>query len=105
MDGNQVPQELVSEVGITFETILEEACFFSLNLPRYQFLLCFFSFSFIVGFFMSLYVSQTNKVREEFTEDMSIQRAISIVFERNHNLRYKYLLANLSNYFLSYETL
>ncbi|KAM0047915.1 putative non-specific polyamine oxidase [Helianthus debilis subsp. tardiflorus] len=29
MDGNQVPQELVSQVGITFETILEEACILS----------------------------------------------------------------------------
>ncbi|KVH97550.1 Amine oxidase [Cynara cardunculus var. scolymus] len=53
MDGNQVPQELVSQVGKTFEAILEE----------------------------------TNKVREEFIEDMSIHQAISIVFERNPKLR------------------
>lgn len=53
MDGNQVPQELVSQVGKTFEIILEE----------------------------------TNKVRDEFTEDMSIQHAISLVFERNPQLR------------------
>lgn len=26
MDGNQVPQELVTEVGVTFEHILEEVC-------------------------------------------------------------------------------
>nr|KAJ0209031.1 hypothetical protein LSAT_V11C400167120 [Lactuca sativa] len=32
-------------------------------------------------------VSQTNKVREEFPEDMSIEHAISIVFERNPKLR------------------
>ncbi|KAL8227732.1 hypothetical protein R6Q57_015316 [Mikania cordata] len=53
MDGNQVPQELVSQVGKIFETILEE----------------------------------TNKVRDEVTEDMSIRQAISIVFERNPKLR------------------
>ncbi|KAI3728623.1 hypothetical protein L6452_17262 [Arctium lappa] len=52
-DGNQVPQELVSQVGEIFESILEE----------------------------------TNKVREEFSEDSSIQHAISIVFERNPKLR------------------
>ncbi|XP_024994102.1 probable polyamine oxidase 2 isoform X1 [Cynara cardunculus var. scolymus] len=52
-DGNQVPQELVSQVGQTFESILEE----------------------------------TNKVREELSEDSSIQHAISIVFERNPKLR------------------
>nr|XP_043607707.1 polyamine oxidase 2-like [Erigeron canadensis] len=52
-DGNQVSQELVSQVGETFETILEE----------------------------------TNKVREEFSEDTSIRHAISIVFERNPKLR------------------
>ncbi|KAF8043541.1 hypothetical protein BT93_A1760 [Corymbia citriodora subsp. variegata] len=53
MDGKQVPQELVVEVGKTFEIILKEA----------------------------------NKVREEFSEDMSIQRAFSIVFERRPDLR------------------
>ena len=26
MDGNQVPQELVREVGVTFKQILEEVC-------------------------------------------------------------------------------
>lgn len=53
IDGKQVSQELVSQVGETFERILEE----------------------------------TNKVREEFSEDSSIKHAISIVFERNPNLR------------------
>lgn len=32
MDGNQVPQELVSKVGEAFERILEEACSLSLSL-------------------------------------------------------------------------
>ncbi|XP_071696335.1 polyamine oxidase 2-like [Rutidosis leptorrhynchoides] len=53
IDGKQVPQELVSQVGETFERILEE----------------------------------TNKVREEFSEDSSIKQAISIVFDRNPRLR------------------
>ncbi|CAI0461184.1 unnamed protein product [Linum tenue] len=53
MEGNQVPQELVTGVGEAFEKILEE----------------------------------TNKVREEHKEDMSIQQAFSIVFERRPDLR------------------
>ncbi|XP_071705477.1 polyamine oxidase 2-like [Rutidosis leptorrhynchoides] len=66
MDGNQVPQDLVSQVGKTFETILEE----------------------------------TNKVRDEFTEDMSIERAISIVFERNSNLRLEGLSYKVLQWYL-----
>lgn len=31
MDGNQVPQELVTKVGEAFESILEEACLLSLS--------------------------------------------------------------------------
>ncbi|XP_051134744.1 polyamine oxidase 2-like isoform X2 [Andrographis paniculata] len=53
MDGNQVPQDLVSRVGETFESILKE----------------------------------TDLVRKESSEDMSVQRAISIVFERRPDLR------------------
>ncbi|XP_052480971.1 polyamine oxidase 2 [Gossypium raimondii] len=53
MDGHQVPQELVTKVGETFECILEE----------------------------------TNKVRQEHSEDMSISSAFSIVFERRPELR------------------
>lgn len=53
MDGKQVPQELVVEVGKIFESILNEA----------------------------------NKVREEYNEDMSIQQAFSLVFERRPDLR------------------
>ncbi|KAK4492850.1 hypothetical protein RD792_000175 [Penstemon davidsonii] len=53
VDGNQVPQELVSKVGETFESILKEA----------------------------------NLVRQEFGEDMSIQRAMSVIFERRPDLR------------------
>ncbi|CAN4094269.1 unnamed protein product [Withania somnifera] len=53
MEGNQVPQELVSKVGETFENILKE----------------------------------TDQIRKEYTEDMSISRAISMVFERRPDLR------------------
>ncbi|KAL7086614.1 hypothetical protein ACP275_13G011500 [Erythranthe tilingii] len=53
MEGNQVPQDLVSKVGVTFESILKE----------------------------------TDLVRQESSEDMSIQRAISTVFERRPDLR------------------
>lgn len=53
MDGKQVPQELVSKVGETFESILKE----------------------------------TDIIRQEFSEDMSISRAISMVFDRRPNLR------------------
>ncbi|KAM7468335.1 hypothetical protein LguiB_015897 [Lonicera macranthoides] len=53
MDGNQVPQELVSKVGEAFERILEEA----------------------------------NQVRLEYREDMSVLRALSIVFKRRPDLR------------------
>ncbi|CAH9072906.1 unnamed protein product [Cuscuta epithymum] len=53
MDGNQVPQELVTNIGVTFEGILKE----------------------------------TEKVRQEFSEDMSMKRAISMVFERRPDLR------------------
>ncbi|KAI3502077.1 hypothetical protein L1887_30108 [Cichorium endivia] len=66
MDGNQVPQELVSQVGETFESILQE----------------------------------TNKVREEFTEDLSIQHAISIVFERNPKLRLEGLSHKVLQWYL-----
>lgn len=31
MDGNQVPQELVTKVGEAFESILKEACDFHLH--------------------------------------------------------------------------
>ncbi|KAM1010604.1 hypothetical protein ACFX13_046787 [Malus domestica] len=53
MDGNQVPQDLVTKVGEVFENILKE----------------------------------TDAVRQEFSEDMPIARAFSIVFERKPELR------------------
>ncbi|PIN20378.1 Amine oxidase [Handroanthus impetiginosus] len=66
MDGNQVPQDLVSKVGETFENILKE----------------------------------TDLVRQEVSEDMSIQQAISIVFERRPDLRLKGLAYKVLQWYL-----
>ncbi|KAI5433255.1 Polyamine oxidase 2 [Lathyrus oleraceus] len=66
MDGNQVPQELVKEVGKIFETILQE----------------------------------TDNVRQEHSEDMSIQRALSIVFERRPELRLEGLSHKVLQWYL-----
>lgn len=66
MDGNQVPQELVSKVGETFESILKE----------------------------------TEKVRLEHNEDMSIQSAFSIVFERRPELRLEGLAHKVLQWYL-----
>ncbi|KAK6238494.1 hypothetical protein QUC31_003963 [Theobroma cacao] len=60
MDGRQVPQELVTKVGEAFECILKEA---------------------------SVVYLLTDKVRLEHSDDMSISRAFSIVFERRPELR------------------
>ncbi|XP_050228327.1 polyamine oxidase 2-like [Mercurialis annua] len=66
MDGNQVPQELVTKIGVTFETILKE----------------------------------TEKVREENAEDMSIFRALTIVFERRPELRLEGLSHKVLQWYL-----
>ncbi|KAL2524797.1 putative polyamine oxidase 2 [Abeliophyllum distichum] len=66
MDGNQVPQELVSKVGETFESILK----------------------------------QTDVIRQEFSEDMSISLAISIVFERRPDLRLEGLAHKVLQWYL-----
>ncbi|MCL7045204.1 hypothetical protein MKW94_017724 [Papaver nudicaule] len=65
-DGNQVPQELVTEVGKTFGTILKE----------------------------------TEKVREENSEDMSILKAFSIVLERRPDLRQEGTAHNVLQWYL-----
>ncbi|KAK2999728.1 hypothetical protein RJ639_023095 [Escallonia herrerae] len=66
MDGNQVPQELVSKVGEDFESILEE----------------------------------TDKIRQENSEDMSVFRAISMVFERRPDLRLEGLAHKVLQWYL-----
>ncbi|CAL0315858.1 unnamed protein product [Lupinus luteus] len=66
MDGNQVPLELVTEVGKLFERVLEE----------------------------------TNKIRQEFIEDMSILRALSIVFERKPEFRLEGLAHKVLQWYL-----
>nr|XP_015880626.2 polyamine oxidase 2 [Ziziphus jujuba var. spinosa] len=66
MDGNQVPQELVTKVGEAFESILKE----------------------------------TEKVRQEISEDMSILRAFSIVSERRPDLRLEGLAHKVLQWYL-----
>lgn len=66
MDGNQVPQELVTKVGQVFETILQE----------------------------------TDKVRKASSDDMSIQRGLSIVFEKNPELRLEGLAHKVLQWYL-----
>lgn len=44
--------------------------------------------------FTSLFL-QTDKLRQEFTEDMSIQRAVSMVFERRPDFRFPLILISL----------
>lgn len=66
INGNQVPQELVTEVSKSFETILEE----------------------------------TDKVRKEYNDDMSILQAFSIVFERRPELRLEGLPNKVLQWFL-----
>lgn len=85
MDGNQVSPDLVSKVGETFESILKEACLFisplTLLIARNTHLAIIFL---IVS---QIYFLQTEFVRQEFSEDISIRRAIAIVFDRRPDLR------------------
>ncbi|XP_041009581.1 polyamine oxidase 2-like [Juglans microcarpa x Juglans regia] len=66
MNGNQVPQDLVTKVGEAFERILEE----------------------------------TDKIRQESSEDMSISRAFSIVFARSPELRLEGLAHDVLQWYL-----
>ncbi|KAG9442414.1 hypothetical protein H6P81_018268 [Aristolochia fimbriata] len=66
LDGRQVPQQLVIEVGDIFKRILKE----------------------------------TEKVRDEHTKDMSILKAISIVLERQPDLRQKGLSHEVLQWFI-----
>ncbi|KAJ4980405.1 hypothetical protein NE237_031242 [Protea cynaroides] len=65
-DGKQVPQDLVTNVGLAFENIL----------------------------------SETDKVRQEHKEDMSILRALDIVFERRPDLRLEGLSYKVLQWYL-----
>ncbi|XP_074273337.1 polyamine oxidase 2-like [Silene latifolia] len=65
-EGNQVPQELVTKVGLAFEEALQES----------------------------------EKVRKEFSEDISIKRAFSIVFERRSDLRLEGLAHKVLQWYL-----
>eukprot|EP00262_Sarcandra_glabra_P010970 TRINITY_DN26677_c0_g1_i1.p1 TRINITY_DN26677_c0_g1~~TRINITY_DN26677_c0_g1_i1.p1 ORF type:complete len:492 (+),score=70.63 TRINITY_DN26677_c0_g1_i1:319-1794(+) len=65
-DGHQVPQQLVTNVGETFESILKE----------------------------------TDKVRQEHSEDMSVSQAFSIVLERRPDLRQEGLADKVLQWYL-----
>ncbi|XP_078176008.1 polyamine oxidase 3-like [Carex rostrata] len=64
--GHQVPQELVQNIGVVFETILKE----------------------------------TDKLRTENSEDMSIAKAIAIVLEQNPHLRQEGLAQDVLQWYL-----
>ncbi|KAF3778948.1 putative polyamine oxidase 2 [Nymphaea thermarum] len=66
MDGNQVPQELVAEVGETFEKILKES----------------------------------DKLRDEISEDVSMRKTFSIVLERRPDLRQEGLAHKVLQWYL-----
>ncbi|XP_073286296.1 polyamine oxidase 2-like isoform X3 [Primulina huaijiensis] len=66
MDGKKVSQELVSKVGKTFESILNE----------------------------------TDVIRQDHSEDMSMQRAISIVLERRPDLRLEGLAQKVLQWYI-----
>lgn len=92
MDGHQVPQQMVIEVGETFKRILEEVE--HLSKPYLKFLAgSFFSHNCVIlcsilQSFASLFSLQTGKVRDEHTDDLSVLQAISIVLDRLPELRY-----------------
>ncbi|XP_026408025.1 probable polyamine oxidase 4 [Papaver somniferum] len=66
MEGNQIPQQLVMEVGNTFRKILKE----------------------------------TEKVRNESVDDMSVLKAISIVLDKNPDLRLEGLAQEVLQWYL-----
>ncbi|XP_057430081.1 probable polyamine oxidase 4 [Lotus japonicus] len=66
IDGNQVPQQMVIEVGDTFKKILDE----------------------------------TEKVRDEHPEDISVSQAISIVLDRHPHLRQQGLAHQVLQWFI-----
>ncbi|KAK6919768.1 Amine oxidase [Dillenia turbinata] len=86
-DGNQVPQELVTQVGEAFESILKEANIDVVLLVS-------------SSYFDLLPTLQTDKVRQELHEDMSILRAFSIVFERRPELRLQGLAHKVLQWYL-----
>ncbi|GAA0154560.1 hypothetical protein Leryth_001711 [Lithospermum erythrorhizon] len=65
-EGNQVPQELVTKVGETFENVLKE----------------------------------TDQIRQEYGEDMSMKQAISMVFDRRPDLRLEGLANKVMQWYL-----
>lgn len=107
MDGNQVPLDLVIKVDKIFKMILEEVSYLIVlviglpdifsgsNGPWFKYngrLIYTTNIRFLVLLWASTLMfdpvlMQTDNVRQEFSEDMSILRALSIVFERKPELR------------------
>jgi polyamine oxidase len=80
--GRQVPQEIVTKVGETFENILKEVSHsFALI---YLYVQCFWG-TMVKLFYLLTW--QTVKVRDENPNDMPLNQAISIVLHRNPHLR------------------
>ncbi|KAL5170767.1 putative polyamine oxidase 4 [Glycine soja] len=77
IDGKQVPQQMVIEVGDIFKKILEE----------------------VRPFHFAAY-DVTGKVRDEHTEDISVSQAISIVLDRHPELRQQGLAHEVLQWFI-----
>jgi polyamine oxidase len=85
MKGRQIPQELVEKVGKVFETILKEVFppFSANNAHSIQVVIFL-----VIDLFFCNTCAQTEKLREETNEDISIAKAITIALERNPHLRF-----------------
>ncbi|XP_073022142.1 polyamine oxidase 2-like isoform X1 [Primulina eburnea] len=93
MEGKKVSQELVSKVGKTFESILNEACFTN------HFLWLLAASSLFYNSFFADHL-QTDVIRQDHSEDMSMQRAISIVLERRPDLRLEGLAQKVLQWYI-----
>lgn len=85
MDGRQVPQNTVVQVGDAFKKILCEVCLYS-KLLKNAVPLMMLKRPVIRCLFVLL--MQTEKVRNEYSHDLSVLQAISIVLDRHPELRY-----------------
>lgn len=87
MDGKQVPKQTVVEVGDAFKKILDEVVEFLMCFSFHYFQLCASYMQYENWCFM-FWVMQTEKVRNEYSQDMSIRQAISIILDRHPELKY-----------------
>jgi hypothetical protein len=108
MDGHQVPQTLVTEVGEVFESLLEEVSVslmfiyyelhsvFSYQEHNTTFPILLYpvtnsagtdSFLFLLMSSHFVDVIQTKKLRDEHPDDMSVLKAFKLVLDRRPDLR------------------